>query len=103
MKPAKTRETSNTVIFLSIAIAVCFVALIHVEIVLQAHRHTLRVLCQEKEKILELLNVVHRHEAANDLFLKTFHSNSSDESKLLHSLNFVLSVFCGLKMTNDCR
>ena len=64
MKPAiKTRATFNTVIFLSIffAIAVCFVALIHVEIVLQAHRHTLQVLSQEKEKNLELLNVVNRH------------------------------------------
>ena len=94
MKPAiKTRATFNTVIFLSIffAIAVCFVALIHVEIVLQAHGHTLQILSQEKEKNLELLNVVHRHEAAIDLLLKTFRSNS-DESKLLHSLNFVLSV-----------
>ena len=66
-------------------------ALIHVEIVLQAHRHTLQVLSQEKEKNLELLNVLHRHEAAIDLLLKTFRSNS-DESKLLHSLNFVCIV-----------
>ena len=94
MKPAiKTRATFNTVIFLSIffAIALCFVALIHVEIVLQAHRHTLQILSQEKEKNLELLNVVNRHEVAIDLLLKTFRSNS-DESKLLHSLNYVLSV-----------
>ena len=69
MKPEiKTRATFNTVIFLSVffAIAVCFVALIHVEIVLQAHRHTLQILSQEKEKNLELLNVVHSHEAAID-------------------------------------
>ena len=93
MKPAKARATSNTVIFSSIffAVAVCFLALIHVEILLQAHRHTLQDLSQEKEKNLELLNVVHRHEAAINLLLKTFHS-TSDESKLLHSLNFVLSV-----------
>ena len=65
---------------------------IHFEIVPQAGRHMLQVLSQEKDKNLELLNVVHRREAAIDLFLKTFHINSSGESKLLHSLNFVLSV-----------
>lgn len=79
-KIPKPRPTSKTVMFSSIffAIAVCFVALIHVEIVLRTHRHTLQVLSREREANAELRNAVHRHEAAFDLILRMFHSNSHE-------------------------
>ena len=87
-KISKPRPTSKTVMFSSIffAIAVCFVALIHVEIVLRTHRHTLQVLSREREANAELRNAVHRHEAAFDLILRVFHSNSH-ESKLGYTVN----------------
>ena len=87
-KISKPRPTPKTVMFSSIffAIAVCFVALIHVEIVLRTHRHTLQVLSREREANAELRNAVHRHEAVFDLILRMFHSDSH-ESKLDYTVN----------------
>ena len=49
---SKTRPASNTVMFSSIflSVAVCFVALIHVEIELHAHRQMLQVLNQQRQE-----------------------------------------------------
>jgi len=54
------RPVSNTVVFSSIflSVAVCFVALIHVEIELHAHRKMLQVLNQQREENLELLKSI---------------------------------------------
>ena len=87
-KLSKPRPTSKTGMFSStfFAIAICFVALIHVEIVLRTHRHTLQVLSREREANTALRNAVHRHEAALGLILKIFHSNSH-ESKLGYTVS----------------
>jgi len=55
MEKSKSGPVSNTVV-LSLCFAVCFVALIHVEIELHAHRQVLQVLNQQREENLELLN-----------------------------------------------
>ena len=49
---SKTRLASKTVMFSSIFlfVAVCFVALIHVEIELHAHRQMLQVLNQQRQE-----------------------------------------------------
>ena len=57
MERLKTRPVSNTVVF-SLCFAVCFVALIHVEIELHAHRKMLQVLNQQREDNIELLNSI---------------------------------------------
>ena len=55
MERSKKRPVSNTVVF-SLCFAVCFAALIHVEIELHAHRKMLRVL--KREENIELLNSI---------------------------------------------
>ena len=54
MKSSKTRQVSNTVAFSSIflSLVVCFVALVHVEFELHAHRQMLQVLSQKRRTIL---------------------------------------------------
>jgi len=58
MERSKTRPVSNPMVF-SFCFAVCFVALIHVEIELHAHREMLQVLNQQREENLGLLNSIH--------------------------------------------
>jgi len=55
MERSKTRPVSNTVVF-SLCFAVCFAALIHVEIEIHAHRQMLQVLNQQREGNIQLLN-----------------------------------------------
>ena len=55
MERSKKRPVSNTVMF-SLCFAVCFAALIHVEIELHAHRKMLQVLNQQQEGKIQLLN-----------------------------------------------
>ena len=52
----KKRSVNNTLVLSSIvfSFAVCFMALIHVEIELHAHRKMLRVLTQQKEENVHL-------------------------------------------------
>jgi len=58
MERSKKRPVSNTVMF-SLCFAVCFAALIHVEIELHAHRKMLQVLNQQREGKTQLLNSMH--------------------------------------------
>ena len=60
MKPSKTGPVSNTLVFSLIALsfALCFVALIHVEIELHAHQKMLQVLTQQRQENVHLLRTV---------------------------------------------
>ena len=82
-KSSKTRPVSNTVMFSSIffSIAVCFVALIHVEVELHAHRQMLRVLTQEKEQNLELRQIA-RDESL--VIASTFHGDAGKSEWLFN-------------------
>ena len=57
MERSKIRPVSNTVVF-SLCFAVCFAALIHVEIELHAHRRMFQVLNQQREENIELLKSI---------------------------------------------
>ena len=76
---SKVRPASNTVVFLSVA--VCFVALIHVEIELHAHRQMLRVLTQQRQENLEPRNAA--HEETVDSVLKLLRIDSEKGEWLL--------------------
>ena len=60
MEPSKKGPVSNTLVFSLIALsfALCFVALIHVEIELHAHRKILQVLTQRREENVHSLRTV---------------------------------------------
>ena len=60
MEPSKKGPVSNTLVFSLIALsfALCFVALIHVEIELYAHRKMLEVLTQQREENVHSLRTV---------------------------------------------
>ena len=58
MEKSKAKPVSNSLVFSSLFLSVvCFVALIHVEIELHAHRQMLQVLNQPKEEKLKLKNL----------------------------------------------
>ena len=66
MEKSKTPQVSplfqfSSAIF-SVTLAICFLALIHVEIELQVHRQMLQALNQEREDNIELRKVVYGHE-----------------------------------------
>ena len=69
MEKSKPGPFSNTVVFSSVFIsfAVCFVALIHVEIELHAHRQMLRVLTQQREENVKPRTHVHEEPMASVL------------------------------------
>ena len=86
MEKSKTRPLSNTVVFSSIffSVAVCFVALIHVEIELYAHRQMLRVLTQQNEENREMRSTITRHEETIGSVLKMLHSDAGKgENKIV--------------------
>ena len=60
MKPSKTGPVSKTLVFSLIALsfALCFVALIHVEIELHAHQKMLQVLTQQRQENVHLLRTM---------------------------------------------
>ena len=60
MEPSKKGPVSNTWVFSLIALsfALCFVALIHVEIELHAHRKMLQVLTHQREENVHSLSTV---------------------------------------------
>ena len=62
MEKSKTPPVSNPSKFssaiFSVSLAVCFVALIHVEIEIRAHRQMLQILNQERADTHELQNIV---------------------------------------------
>ena len=78
MEKSKTPPDKLLSALLSVSLAVCLVALIHVEIELHAHRQTLKVLNQEREDNIELRSIVHRHEEKIDFVLKTLQSGSPE-------------------------
>ena len=69
MEKSKSRPVSNTVMYSSIFffVAVCFAALIHVEIELHAHRQMLQVLNQQRQENVEPRNTVHSKTIADSL------------------------------------
>ena len=80
MENSKTPPVSNPSKFssavFSISLAVFFVALIHVEIEMRAHRQKLQILNQEREDTNELRNIVVRQEETIDSVLKILLSGS---------------------------
>lgn len=69
--PASNPSKFSSAIF-SISLAVFFVALIHVEIEMRAHRQMLQILNQEREDTNELRNIVVRQEETIDSVLKIY-------------------------------
>lgn len=77
---------SNTLAFSSVflSLVVCFVALVHVEIELHAHREMLQVLSQQRAD-----NFEPRKTVQNQPITSSFHSDS-DEGKLRDFLFYKL-------------
>ena len=80
MEKSKTPQVSHPSQFssaiFSVSLAICFVALIHVEIELHVHRQMLQVLNQEREDSIELRNVVDRQEKTIYSVLEMMQSGS---------------------------
>ena len=95
MEKSKTPEVFHPPQFssaiFSAALAICFVALIHVEIELHVHRQMLQVLNQEKEDSTELRKVVDRHEKTIDSVLKMLQSGSPTGNCILIKLSLVFN------------
>ena len=77
----------------SVALAICFVALIHVEIELHVHRQMLQVLNQERdqEDSTELRKVVDRHEKTMDSVMKMLQSGSPTGNCILIKLSLLFN------------
>jgi len=84
MEKSKTHPVSNTVVFSSIflSIVVCFVAIIHVEIELHAHRQILQILNQREEN-LEPRKTLHEETMAS--LLKMLQSDYGDSTADLNN------------------
>ena len=84
MEKSKPGPFSNTVVSSSIFFffAVCFVALIHVEIELYAHRQMLRILTQQKEGYLERRQTVR---AESSVITPSLHGDSGKGEWLFYS------------------
>ena len=80
MEKSKTPQVSHLSQFpsaiFSVSLAICFVALIHVEIELHVHRQMLQALNQEREDSIELRKIVDRHEKTIDSVLEMMQSGS---------------------------
>ena len=80
MEKSKTPPVSNPSKFssaiFSVSLAVCFVALIHVEIEIRAHRQMLQILNQERADTHELQNIVVHQKETIDSVLKILLSGS---------------------------
>ena len=93
MEKSKTPQVSHpsqfSPVIFSVTLAICFVALIHVEMELHFHRQMLQVLNQEREDNIELRKVVDHHEKTIDSVLKMLQSGSGNCSiKLSLVFNF---------------
>ena len=86
----------SSVIF-SVTLAICFAALIHVEIELHVHRQMLHVLIQEREYNIELRKVVDGHEKTIDSVLKMLQSGSPTGNCILIKLSLVFNFSQFLK------
>ena len=107
MEKSKTTQVSHPSQFssaiFSVTLAICLVALIHVEIELHVHRQMLQVLNQEREDSTELRKVVDRHAKTIDSVLKMMQSGSATGNCILIKLSIVfnfsqfLTSICNLK------
>ena len=86
MEISKRRPVSNTVMFSSIffSVAVCFVALIHVEIELHTHRQMLQALNQQREENVEQRNPMHEQTPTGSDFKMLESLDSAREGELLN-------------------
>ena len=95
MEKSKTPQVSHPSQFssaiFSVTFAICFVALIHVEIELHVHRQMLQVLNQEKEDNIEQRKVVDRHEKTIDSVLMMLQSGSPTGNCILIKLSLVFN------------
>ena len=95
MEKSKTPQVSHpsqfsSVVF-SFTLAICFVALIHVEIELHVHRQMLQVLNQQREDNIELRKEVDGHEKTIDSVLKMLQSGSPTGNCILITLSLVIN------------
>ena len=95
MEKSKTPQVSHPSQFssaiFSVSLAICFVALIHVEIELHVHRQMPQVLNQDREDSAELRKVVDRHEKTMDSVLKMLESGSPTGNCILIKLSVVFN------------
>ena len=95
MEKSKTPQVSHPSQFssaiFSVSLAICFVALIHVEIELHVHRQMLQVLNQEREDSIELRNVVDRQEKTIYSVLEMMQSGSPTGNYILTKLSLVFN------------
>ena len=83
MEKSKSRPVSNTVMFSSIfvSVCVCFVALIHVEIELHAHRQMLQALNQQRQENVEPQNTAHDETTADSSLKRFLHGDSAENGE----------------------
>ena len=95
MEKSKTPQVSHLSQFssaiFSVSLAICFVALIHVEIELHVYRQMLQVLNQEREDSIELRKVVDRHDKTIDSVLEMMQSGSPTGNCILTKLSLVFN------------
>ena len=95
MEKSKTPQVSHPSQFssaiFSVTLAICFVALIHVEIELHVHRQMPQVLNQDREGSAELRKVVDRHEKTIDSVLKMLESGSPTGNCIRVKLSLVFN------------
>jgi len=89
MEISKARPASNTVVF-SLCFAVCFVALIHVEIELHAHRQMLQVLTQQRGETFEPRNRIPEG-TLNSVFKLLQDSDSDKQVRVRRKSNWASS------------
>ena len=77
----------------SVSLAVCFVALINVEIEMRAHRQMLQILNQERKDTNELRNIVVRQEETIESVLKILLSGSLKGKCIKLALVYNFSIF----------
>ena len=97
MEKSKTPQVSHLSQFssaiFSVTLAICLVALIHVEIELHVHVHRqmLQVLNQDREDSTELRKVVDGHEKTIDSVFKMLQSGSPTGNCILIKLSLVFN------------
>ena len=95
MEKSKTPQVSHLSQFssaiFSVSLAICFVALIHVEIELHVYRQMLQVLNQEREDSIELRKAVDRHEKTIDSVLEMMQSGSPTGTCIRTKLSLVFN------------
>ena len=101
MEKSKTPQVSHPLQFssaiFSVSLAICFVALIHVEIELHVHRQMLQVLNREREDSIELRKVVDRHEKNIDSVLKMLQSGSHTGNLLNYPSSSIFNIHMQFK------